>query len=90
MRRYRFIRSECLLIIDGKHPLYVGLLVENFAVQLVVGRHPCATVVLQGTVPILDIFLLGNANKGKAVKSQSPCAFVEVFGIDVEAYGIFI
>lgn len=29
-------------------------------------------------------------SKGKAGESQSPCAFVEAFGIDVEAYGIFI
>ena len=36
----------------------------------------------------LDILLLGNANKGKAGESQSLCAFVEAFDVDVEVCGI--
>ena len=39
---------------------------------------------------LLDILPLGNANKGKVGKSQSFYAIVEAFGVDVEAYGIFI
>jgi len=27
-------------------------------------------------------------NKGMIGESQSPCAFVEAFGVDVEAYGV--